>query len=61
MSQAVVVTLASDAALFSNPDSEEAQLQNLALNMLGGLEYEQLSADEKALLKKHGYDPEGDA
>lgn len=55
----VAVELKPDCALFTDPESEEAELQNLLLNMMGGLEYEHLSEDEKALLKKHGWPKPG--
>lgn len=52
-----IVEISPNAAIFSNPDSEEAELQNLMLNIMGGLEYRDLSEEEKALLQKHGYKP----
>lgn len=53
----IIVELKPDAALFSDPQSEEAEIQNLMLNMIGGLRYENLTQDEKNLLEKHGYKP----
>ena len=52
----VMVEITKDAALFTEPESDEARFQNLLLNMMGGLEYKDLSGEEKALLKKYGYE-----
>jgi len=50
-----MVKLDSSSALISDPGSKEATLQNLMLNMMGGLRYEDLSVEEKELLHKNGY------
>jgi hypothetical protein len=51
------VSLDPNAALFTAPDSEKARIQNLVLNMIGGLEYKHLSDADKALRAKHEYSP----
>lgn len=51
-----IVTIDQSAALFSDPNSDEAKFQNLCLNLLGGLELKDLSEEEKELLKKFGYE-----
>jgi hypothetical protein len=54
----LMIELKGDEAFITDPNSEEGEFENLILNMLGGLAYENLSDDEKELLKRHGYDPE---
>lgn len=51
----VIIELKPTAALFTAPESEEAQIQNLLLNIMGGLRMSELSEDERNLLIKHGY------
>ncbi len=53
----VIIKIDKTAALFTDPESEEARLQNLMLNMMGGLEYKDLTVEEKELLHKNGYKP----
>jgi len=38
--------------------TEEGQVNNLIMNMFSGLQYSDLTDDEKAMLARHGYDPE---
>ena len=52
----IIMTLDSKSPLIANPNSEEAKLQNLMLNIMGGLQFEDLEQDEKDLLIKHGYE-----
>jgi len=53
MSETFGLELDQNCALLSEPESEEAQLQNLLLNMSGGLPYDHLDEDEKKLLDKY--------
>jgi hypothetical protein len=53
----IVIKLDTEAALLTSPESEEAKLQNLLLNMMSGLLYTDLSQEEKNLLLKNGYKP----
>ena len=53
-----MITIKGDEAFITAPNSEEGKLQNLLLNMMGGLRFEDLSDEEKELLKRNGYNPE---
>jgi hypothetical protein len=52
----IVIELTSEAALFADPDSNNGRLQNLLLNMIGGLTWTNLMEDEKQLCRDNGYD-----
>ncbi len=51
----VVIQIDSTAAIFSDPESEEAEFQNLLLNIMGGLPLSSLSNSEKELMVKNGF------
>jgi len=52
-----MITLSGKEAFITDPESEEGRVQNILLNMMGGLEFHDLTFDEKVLLIKHGYEP----